>query len=69
METTFQAHAPAIHCDACAGAIKRSLGKLPGVQAVDVDVDGKRVSVQYDNAQLSETALRERLALAGFPTE
>ena len=69
MTTIFQAQTPAIQCEGCANAIKRSLGKLQGVQAVNVDVDGKRVSVQYESAEIDEAALRDRLALAGFPAE
>jgi copper chaperone CopZ len=69
MTTTFQAHTPAIHCEGCANAIKRSLGKLPGVQSVNVDVESKRVSVQFESEQVDEVALRQRLALAGYPAE
>jgi copper chaperone CopZ len=69
MTTTLWVQTPAIHCEGCANAIKRSLGKLHGVQAVDVDVDRKRVSVQFENEQVSEAALRERLTLAGYPAE
>lgn len=66
-QTVF--HAPAIHCDGCANAIKRSLGRLPGVESVQVDVAAKRVEVEHDPAQTTEAALRERLAQTGFPTE
>ena len=69
MAHSFQAHAPAIHCEGCAGSIKRSLGKLPGVQEVEVDVAGKNVSVAFDPAQTSAEAIRARLAAAGFPAD
>jgi copper chaperone len=59
--------APAIHCDGCASSIKRSLGRMAGVQAVEVDVADKRVDVQFDAAQTSEQAIQERLEMAGFP--
>jgi copper chaperone CopZ len=64
-DATF--NAPAIQCDGCANSIKRSLGKLPGVQAVDVDVADKRVVVKYDDSQTNEQAVRDRLEMAGFP--
>lgn len=58
-----------IHCDGCANSIKRSLGKLPGVTEVGVDVEQKRVDVAFDETQTSEQAIRDRLAMAGFPVE
>jgi copper chaperone CopZ len=69
MMTTLQVRTPAIHCEGCANAIKRSLGKLPGVRTVDVDIESKQVTVQYEDAEVTAAALRERLSLAGYPTE
>jgi copper chaperone CopZ len=63
----FTGHAPAIHCEGCANSIKRSLGKLPGVQEVEVDISGKNVRVNFDATQTSEDAIRTRLEAAGFP--
>ena len=68
MTQTFQAHAPDISCGGCANAIKRSLGSVPGVQTVDVDIPGKNVTVEYDTAQLNDSDLRARLEKAGYPT-
>jgi copper chaperone CopZ len=61
--------APAIHCEGCANSIQRSLGKLPGIASVNVEVASRRVDVEYDPEQTPEPAIRERLALAGFPAE
>ncbi len=61
--------APNIQCDGCAGAIRRSLGKLPGVVSVDVRVADKRVDVDYDPAVTSVAAIRDRLGAAGYPAE
>ncbi|MCC6730639.1 MAG: heavy-metal-associated domain-containing protein [Chthonomonadales bacterium] len=61
--------APDIHCDGCARSIARSLGGLPGVGAVEVDIAAKRVRVEYDGATIDEAAIRSRLADAGFPAE
>ena len=69
MTQTLQAHAPDISCGACANAIKRSLGAVPGVQAVEVDVPGKNVTVEYDDAQLNDNAIRARLEKAGYPAQ
>ena len=68
MTQTFQAHAPDISCGGCANAIKRSLGSVPGVQTVEVDIPGKNITVEYDTAQLNDSDLRARLEKAGYPT-
>jgi copper chaperone CopZ len=60
---------PAIHCEGCAGSIRRSLGKLRGVTAVDVAVATTAVTVQYDEAVTDGAAIAARLAAAGFPSE
>ena len=61
--------APAIHCDGCAAAIKRSVGKLAGVDSVEVAVADKRVSVSFDGARVSADMIKERLEQAGFPVQ
>jgi copper chaperone CopZ len=60
--------APAIHCDGCANAIHRSLGRLAGVEQVAVDVAAKSVAVRYDAAVTTPDAISARLEAAGFPT-
>lgn len=62
-------HSAEIECEGCANSIQRTLGKLEGVQSVEVDIEGKNVTVQYATAQTSETAIRERLEQAGFPAD
>jgi copper chaperone CopZ len=69
MAATLNTHCPTIQCAGCAEAIKRSLGKLAGVQRVDVDIEGKNVTVQYEESQIKGEALRQRLEQAGFPPE
>ena len=69
MTDTYQAHAPAIHCDGCAQSIKRSLGRLSGVQSVQVNVESKDVEILYDAQAVTESAIRDRLAAVGFPVE
>jgi copper chaperone CopZ len=71
METTRQETtlaAPTIVCGGCAGAIKNALGKLGGVETVEVDVATKRVSVTHDSTVTRER-LVEALDDAGFPAE
>jgi copper chaperone len=40
---------PNISCHHCAMTIKRELGALDGVRDVEVDVDTKRVTVEWDD--------------------
>lgn len=64
MESTF--HAPDIECDGCANSIKRALGRVGGVQSVDVDIAGKNVRVDHDPS-VERSALVSALDRAGFP--
>lgn len=60
--------APAIKCDGCANTIKGELGALEGVHAVSVDVESKRVSVEYDPHKISDAQIHQHLNQAGFPS-
>ncbi|HEV8637758.1 MAG TPA: heavy-metal-associated domain-containing protein, partial [Chloroflexota bacterium] len=46
--TTKVLSVPDISCEHCERAIKGALEPLEGVQAVQVDIPAKRVTVQYD---------------------
>lgn len=67
--TNYAVRCPDIECQGCAVSIKRSLGKVTGVDGVEVDVAKKRVTVVFDDEQTSASALGERLTAAGFPSE
>ncbi|MGC8668875.1 MAG: heavy-metal-associated domain-containing protein [Chthonomonadales bacterium] len=67
MEITL--HAPAIECDGCARSIKKALGKLAGIEHVDVDVARKDVTVRFDAEQTDAQTVAAALARAGFPAE
>jgi copper chaperone len=55
---------PAIHCGHCAAAIKEEVATVPGVEAVDVELDAKLVTIR--GRALSDEALREAIAEAGY---
>ena len=65
MDRTYQV--PAIKCDGCAGSIREALGRVPGVEAVEVSVERKTVAVRYDPARVEEARIRTALKGAGFP--
>ncbi len=60
--------APDIECDGCAQAIKRALGKTPGVSEVQVDVNTKHVSA-FLSAPASDKTVLDALDKAGFPAQ
>lgn len=60
---------PSIACEGCARSIKQALGRLPGVQKVEVDVAGKNVDVDYDAGQVAEENIKERIESADYAVE
>jgi copper chaperone len=64
---TISYTAPDISCDHCRRAVEESVGSLPGVQAVQVDIPSKRVEVRYDPAQVSTDQIESTLEEEGYP--
>ena len=64
MQTEFTA--PDITCGGCAGTIKKTLGTVPGVSDVSVDVTTKTITVNHDENVTRET-LAAALEHAGYP--
>ena len=64
MENTL--HAPDIQCDGCANSIKRALGRIAGIESVEVDVPAKNVTVKYE-APADLAGIESALDRAGFP--
>jgi copper chaperone len=55
---------PGMHCGHCERAVKEELGAVPGVTAVDVDLETKLVTVTGES--LDEGALRAAIEEAGY---
>lgn len=55
---------PAIHCNHCAASIKDEVAGVEGVEAVDVDLDAKVVTIRGQG--LDDRTLREAIAEAGY---
>ena len=64
MSETLTYAVPAIHCAHCEAAIRREVEPIAGVDAVDVDLEGKVVSVSGDG--LDDAAVRSAIDEAGF---
>ena len=55
-----------IHCSACVWLIERSLGKLPGILDVKVNLANKRLFVRWDNNQTRISNIIEHLGSIGY---
>ena len=66
MKTAFIA--PEIECQGCAAAIKKSVGALPGVSDVVVEVETKKVTIRHE-ASATPAAIKAALEKAGFSAD
>ncbi|GBC93564.1 hypothetical protein HRbin15_02063 [bacterium HR15] len=57
---------PDMTCDGCVQAIRRSLSGLAGVEQVAIELNTKRVQVQFDPTQILADAIQQRIEQAGF---
>ena len=55
---------PGVSCGHCRAAVTAEVAMLPGVAAVDVDLDAKRVTVAGE--QLDDAAIRAAIDEAGY---
>ena len=58
---------PDIACDRCRQAIQADLGEAAGVAGVRVDVRGRVVRVDHDDAAAPVAVLTDRLQRLGYP--
>ena len=64
MSETIVLTVPAIRCGNCEAAIRREVGSVEGVESVEVDLDGKLVTVR--GYGLRDERLRAAIDEAGF---
>ena len=57
---------PNISCGHCVNAIKTELNELDGVSAVEGDIEGKNVEVQWD-APATEDIIKSKLSEINYP--
>jgi copper chaperone len=55
---------PAIHCEHCAMSIREEVSEVEGVDAIEVDLESKAVSVT--GSELDDAAVRAAIAEAGY---
>lgn len=60
-QTTYEV--PAIHCAHCAASIREEVSEVAGVEAVEVDLETKRVSV---SGVFDDGSVRAAIVEAGY---
>lgn len=55
-----------IHCAACVWLIERSLGQMPGVLNIAVNLSGKRLALRWDNEQVRLSQILTHLSHIGY---
>ena len=59
---------PGMNCATCPITVKKSLEKVAGVSAVQVDFDKKTATVTYDPDKAQPEALTKATTNAGYPS-
>ena len=58
-----------MHCDACVESIERVVGRLEGVESVNVDLSTELATVNFDDQLVTLAELGEAIEDAGFDVE
>jgi len=59
---------PDMNCAVCPITVKKALLKAEGVKAVQVDLDSRKATVNFDNAKTNVAALIHATTEAGYPS-
>ncbi len=59
-------YVPALHCESCAGRIRRTLDEIDGVQLIRINVARQTIEVEGIGPEALAFAKRQ-LAQAGYP--
>ena len=65
--TTIELAVPTVHCTACKLNIEECLEDVGGVVAGQVDLDAKRVTVDYDPDAVDPATIAAAIEAAGYP--
>lgn len=58
---------PDVSCGHCKMAIERAVGAMDGVDRVEVDVERKSVSIDFDETVTNEEAILATMKEEGYP--
>ena len=62
-------HASDISCGHCKKSIEGDLAHEPGVRAVTVDIEDKRIDIDFDEAVTGPDVLKAKLDEIGYPAQ
>ncbi|MDK2821437.1 MAG: copper chaperone [Clostridia bacterium] len=65
-KVTVKLNVEGMSCNHCKMTVEKELGQLSGVENVDVDLEGKTVTVTYDKEKVTEDKLKEIIKNAGY---
>lgn len=58
-----------IHCMGCVNRIEKIVSHLEGIETVQVDLDSKSATIQYDHNKIALNEIKEAIEDAGFEVE
>lgn len=64
MQETFKV--PDVSCGHCKSAIEGALVPLAGVRGAQVDIDAKKVDVEYDDGVIDRTGVVRAIEASGY---
>ncbi len=53
-------------CSHCENAVKKAVGALDGVNTVAVDLEGKKVTVEFDSAKVAVNNIKDAIEDQGY---
>lgn len=56
-------------CSHCVNAIKKAAGELGGVSGVEVDLEGKKATVEYDPEKVTLSEIKAAIEDQGYDVE
>ena len=65
-EITVDISLPTIQCGKCEYNINTALDRVKGVESYSVDIDGKKVTVTYDDAITTVSKIEKAITKAGY---
>lgn len=66
MATTETITVPEIHCDHCKNSIEGALRPMEGVDAANVDIPARTVTVTFDDGAVKRTDLVDAIEAQGY---
>ena len=56
-------------CSHCENSVKRAVGALDGVDKVEVDLKGKKVTIEFDPEKVSVVTIKDTIEDQGYDVE